>query len=181
MNQSVIKKLHVHEVLNIRDIAIIIKMFDITPLKCRYRLRFYDWVRQIKIYDKDELINHKLLCVRNGRFYQGSESQVPIDNGKYLYVHTCDGRSFIDRPNTGIINHSSLGLKAPSPIISAGEIIFENAKICEINEDSGHYRPKNRSYLFEKALRHIGASFHPHYIHIIRKQWSFLTRVRHQG
>lgn len=145
----------------------------------------------MKYYSFIELYNKKV-DVRNGLLYPVN-GKVPFhcediyDNGmlegtqRFNYVMFKDGTLLIDQnkmyyDNGPFVCHSSLAAAHEEPI-AAGEIIIREGRIDQLNEYSGHFKPKYRVQYVEQQLKSMGATFTRSYKIHNYNELRFLTPV----
>lgn len=145
----------------------------------------------LKYYSLSELYN-KRVEVRNGLLYPVN-GKLPLhcediyDNGMlegtqcFNYVMFKDGTLLIDQEKQMYygplkINHNSLAAAHEEPV-AAGEIIIRKGRIHQLNEYSGHFKPKYRVQYVEQQLKSMGALFTNSYKIHIYNEISFLTPI----
>jgi hypothetical protein len=103
----------------------------------------------------------KELKIRNGYLYE-SDSDIPLHGDDWIYIMDANQKIFIARQCRRKVNHLSIGHACM--VLAAGELKVRNGKLYELNENSGHYRPKDRLSLVEDRIKMLGAEFSPEYI-----------------
>jgi len=130
------------------------------PITSKKIFIFSDTICNIKKFNAEELLKKELI-VRGGLLYRADNLNIALDGSDWIYVLRNDGKIFIEHQKRRVINHTSFGLGFS--ILSAGEVLIKQGKVYELNEDSGHYRPKNRVQLMEARLQELNVIFHPEY------------------